>query len=66
MGAIVASGISSARAAGDSQPIAYLNGFHDALRVGSALCVAGAIVAVLAIRKIEHRHQAVEPVAEAA
>ncbi len=52
MGAIVAS-------ASD-----YLTGFHDALRVGSGLCLAGAVVAVLAIRKIEHPHPA--PVAEAA
>ena len=52
MGAIVAS-------ASD-----YLTGFHDALRVGSGLCLAGAVVAVLAIRKIEHPRQV--PVAEAA
>ena len=52
MGAIVAS-------ASD-----YLTGFHDALRVGSGLCLAGALVAVLAIRKIEHPRPA--PVAEAA
>ena len=32
----------------------YLTGFHDALRVGALLCLAGAIVAVAAIRKIEH------------
>jgi EmrB/QacA subfamily drug resistance transporter len=46
----------------------YLTGFHDALRVGSALCLAGAIVAVLAIRKIEHPHPATatQQVAEAA
>jgi EmrB/QacA subfamily drug resistance transporter len=66
MGAIVASGAGAALKAGDSQPIAYLHGFHDALRVGSALCLAGAVVAALAIRKIEHRHQAADPVAEAA
>jgi EmrB/QacA subfamily drug resistance transporter len=42
----------------------YLTGFHDALRMGSGLCLAGAVVAVLAIRKIEHHHPA--PVAEAA
>src|SRR3954462_9354650 len=46
MGAIVASGISTATKAGDPQPIAYLHGFHDALRVGSVLCIAGAVVAV--------------------
>jgi EmrB/QacA subfamily drug resistance transporter len=42
----------------------FLTGFHDALRVGSALCLAGAVVAVLAIRRIEHRQPA--PVAEVA
>ena len=34
----------------------YLVGFHDALRVGSLLCLVGAGVAVTAIRKIEHAH----------
>ena len=38
----------------------YLAGFHDALRVGSLLCLAGAAVAVLAVRKIEHPHHAHE------
>jgi EmrB/QacA subfamily drug resistance transporter len=36
----------------------YLTGFHDALRVGAVLCLAGAVVAVLAIRKIEHKQPA--------
>jgi EmrB/QacA subfamily drug resistance transporter len=36
----------------------YLTGFHDALRVGSVLCLAGAGVAVLAIRKVEHKQPA--------
>jgi EmrB/QacA subfamily drug resistance transporter len=36
----------------------YLTGFHDALRVGAILCLAGAAVAVLAIRKIEHKQPA--------
>jgi EmrB/QacA subfamily drug resistance transporter len=46
----------------------YLGGFHDALRVGSALLVVGAAVAVVAVRKIEHPHHAEEsaPVLEAA
>jgi DHA2 family methylenomycin A resistance protein-like MFS transporter len=44
----------------------YLTGFHDALRVGALLCLAGAAVAVLAVRKIEHPHHAAEPAAEAA
>ncbi len=41
----------------------YLTGFHDALRVGSLLCLVGAVVAVTAIRKIEHPH---EPARDAA
>ena len=48
MGAIVASGST------------YLGGFHDALRVGALLCVVGAAIAVLAVRKIEHPHHAHE------
>src|SRR3954447_18887733 len=55
MGAIVASVSAASLADGDSRQIAYLNGFHDALRVGSLLCLAGAVVAVLSIRKIEHK-----------
>jgi EmrB/QacA subfamily drug resistance transporter len=43
----------------------YLTGFHDALRVGSFLCLAGAVVAVAAIRKIEHK-QPVPAAAEVA
>jgi EmrB/QacA subfamily drug resistance transporter len=58
MGAIVAAGSTTALKNGDPQRIAYLHGFHNALRVGSLLCIAGATVAVLAIRKIEHRHHA--------
>jgi EmrB/QacA subfamily drug resistance transporter len=62
MGAIVAAG-----AAGARTPEAFLNGFHDALRVAAALAFAGAIVATVAIRKTEH-HPAAEnaPAAEAA
>src|SRR5579884_1134755 len=67
MGAIVASASSAALRHGDPREIAYLHGFHDALRVGSLLCLAGAVVAVLAIRKIEHRHAPQPaPAAEAA
>jgi hypothetical protein len=67
MGSIVASASASSLARGDTRQIAYLHGFHDALRVGSVLCVAGAAVAVLAIRKIEHRHAPQPaPVVEAA
>ena len=58
MGAIVASG-----------ELSYLVGFHDALRVGALLCLVGAVVAVAAIRKIEHPHEPARraaPLAEAA
>src|SRR3954469_21782324 len=51
MGSIVASSSS------------YLSGFHDALRVGALLCLTGAVVAVAAIRKIDHPHRASAPVA---
>jgi EmrB/QacA subfamily drug resistance transporter len=61
MGAVVASASSAALKAGDSPSVAFLHGFHDALRIGSLLCLAGAAVAVLAIRKVDHR-----PAAEAA
>jgi EmrB/QacA subfamily drug resistance transporter len=45
MGSIVASSSS------------YLTGFHDALRVGSVILLAGAALATLAIRKVEHGHE---------
>jgi EmrB/QacA subfamily drug resistance transporter len=62
MGAIVAAGAGSART-----PEAFLGGFHDALRVGSALALAGAIVATAAIRKQPHHHAApAEAIVEAA
>ena len=48
MGAIVASGSD------------FLGGFHDALQVGALLCLVGAAVAVLAVRKIEHPHHVPE------
>ena len=51
MGAIVAS-------ASD-----FLTGFHDSLKVGALLCLVGAGVSVLAVRKIEHPHHAAEAVA---
>jgi EmrB/QacA subfamily drug resistance transporter len=53
MGAIVAAGSD------------FLTGFHDALKVGALLCLVGAAVSVLAVRKIEHPHQAPEALVEA-
>jgi hypothetical protein len=66
MGAIVASGVSSSLDAGDTQRLAFLHGFHDALRVSALLALAGAAVATLAIRKIEHKHHPAPTVAEVA
>jgi MFS family permease len=68
MGAIVAAGVHSSTRAGDGPRIAFLHGFHDSLRVGSALALVGAVVATAAIRKQEHQHAAPEAVraAEAA
>jgi EmrB/QacA subfamily drug resistance transporter len=66
MGAIVASGVSTSLQAGDTQRLAFLHGFHDALRVSSILALAGAAVATLAIRKIEHRHAPAPAAAEVA
>jgi EmrB/QacA subfamily drug resistance transporter len=57
MGAIVASVQSDSLRHGHARPEAYLAGFHDAVRVGAAILFAGAIVATLAIRKIEHRDE---------
>jgi EmrB/QacA subfamily drug resistance transporter len=54
MGAIVAS-------ASD-----FLTGFHDSLKVGALLCLVGAGVSVLAVRKIEHPHHAPEMAVDAA
>jgi EmrB/QacA subfamily drug resistance transporter len=56
MGAIVASSIASSLRAGDPQPIAFLHGFHDALRVASAIALAGAVVATAAIRTHAGEH----------
>jgi EmrB/QacA subfamily drug resistance transporter len=67
MGAIVASTRASSLRAGDTARIAFLHGFHDALRVGSAIALAGAIVATLAIRSHAGGHaREAAPIAEAA
>ena len=54
MGAIVASGTTSALQSGLGPQLAFLRGFHDALRVAALLAFAGAIVAVAMIRKNVH------------
>jgi EmrB/QacA subfamily drug resistance transporter len=57
MGAIVASTTASSLKAGDPQPVAFLHGFHDGLRLAAVLAFAGAIVATAAIRKSAHHHE---------
>jgi EmrB/QacA subfamily drug resistance transporter len=64
MGAIVASGARSAAAQGPQ--LAFLHGFHDALEVGSAIALAGAVVATAAIRSHAGQHAVHGQVAEAA
>src|SRR5581483_534064 len=67
MGAIVASATTASLKAGDPRPVAFLHGFHDALRVASGIALAGAIVATLAIRTHAGQHAAERgPLAEAA
>jgi EmrB/QacA subfamily drug resistance transporter len=71
MGAIVAASVNSSLAAGNTPTDAFLTGFHDALRVAALLALAGATVATVAIRKVEHKHipeaeTDVAPVIEAA
>lgn len=55
MGAIVAARTSRSLRPGDPSRIAYLHRFHDALKVAALLALAGAIVALAAIRKTPDR-----------
>jgi EmrB/QacA subfamily drug resistance transporter len=65
MGAIVASVSADALANGATRPEAFVEGFHDAVRVGALILIVGAAIATAAIRKQEHgQEQAV--MAEAA
>jgi hypothetical protein len=58
MGAIVASVSADSLANGASRPEAFVDGFHDAVRVGALILIVGAVVATAAIRKQEHHHEA--------
>jgi MFS family permease len=70
MGAVVATSAATTTAAPEVQRLAFLHGFHDALRIAAVLALAGAVVATAAIRKSAHHHAPVEsasvPVVEAA
>jgi len=56
MGAIVAHVTTTSLMAGDPRPIAFLHGFHDALRIASLIALAGAVVATVAIRTHAGQH----------
>jgi MFS family permease len=60
--AILASGTSTSLPPGNPPEIAYLHGFHNALKVAALLALAGAIVALAAIRKMPQHAE--EPAAE--
>jgi DHA2 family methylenomycin A resistance protein-like MFS transporter len=64
MGAVVATTAAATTAPREVQRLAFLHGFHDALRLGALLALAGAVVATTMIRKPRHHH-AVEPAAPA-
>jgi MFS family permease len=66
MGAIVASGISNSLHAGDSRPVAFVNGFHHGLDVAAAIAVVGALIALTTLQHAHHRRQPAAEFAEAA
>jgi EmrB/QacA subfamily drug resistance transporter len=66
MGSIVASGVSSGLASGKPRPLAFLDGFHNALDVAAVIVVVGAVVALATLRDARHRPEAVVSEAKAA
>ncbi len=60
MGAVVASRAAATTAPAEIQKLAFLHGFHDALRIAAVLALAGAVVATTMIRKAAHHHAAAE------
>jgi EmrB/QacA subfamily drug resistance transporter len=65
MGAVVASRISVPRASA-AFPDQFVTGYHEALYAAAAIAFAGALVAVAAVRKVEHPHEAAELAMDAA
>jgi EmrB/QacA subfamily drug resistance transporter len=53
-GAIVASGLSSGLAAGDTPPVAFTSGLHNGLQVAALFALAGSLVGFATIRKQQH------------
>ena len=64
MGAIVAHVLTDSLAAGDSRPVAFVNGFQSGLRVAALIALAGALVAVVLIRRPHHPPEAMPSPAE--
>lgn len=58
MGAILTSQESSALASGASPQQAFVDGIHVAFLVGAAFAFAGALTAIVLVRKLEHHHEA--------
>jgi EmrB/QacA subfamily drug resistance transporter len=54
MGALVAAGLTSGLNAGDPRPVAFTHGLHTGLEVASLIALAGALVAVVTLRKPNH------------
>ena len=66
MGAIVAAGAASSRAAGGTGTDPFLNGFHHAVEVAAGIAVAGAVVAFVTLRHVHRGHQEAPVAMEAA
>jgi len=62
MGAIMASQITSSLAAGNSRPVAFIDGFQNGLRISAVIALGGAAVAAVTVRKMLHPEPV--PVAE--
>jgi MFS family permease len=67
IGAIVSSGTAASLKLGNPRPVAFVHGLHSALEVAALVALAGALIAVLTIRKAHHPEPAAAPAfAEAA
>jgi len=66
MGAIVASGVSSGLAAGETRPLAFMDGFHHALETAAGIAIVGAVIAATTLQHAHHTRQAAAEFAEAA
>jgi EmrB/QacA subfamily drug resistance transporter len=61
MGAIVASGVSSGLAAGQSEPLAFTDGIHHGLELASVIALLGGAIAVATVSKPHHAESAAAP-----